>query len=708
MQTHEEILILVMREMNDVVYIADIETHELLFLNDRAIELIGCHDQAEWRGQPCYKILQNLDAPCSFCTNSKLDRKDFYCWEHYNKMLNRYFYMKDKLVEWDGRLVRLEIAVDNTEREKIYRQLEQKLKTEQTLVASIKTLSMNRDLTAAINSLLEIIGEYYQGERAYIFECNYEQQLLINTYEWCKAGIEPQQHNLLKLPLSAADRWMEEFVKKGEFHIASLGENVDKDSTEYQILEPQGVQSLMAAPLMEEDNKIIGFIGVDNPSANLEQMVLLRSIAFFVLDDIKKKMMTSQLLELSYKDTLTGIWNRNKYKERLYALEHTTPDKLGIVYADINELKRANDMHGHHYGDRLINRAAEILEGLFPGDVYRIGGDEFVILCTDISHAEFYKRVDKLYTILQGEEECSLAIGLKWTENQATVMKQISAADQLMYAEKQRYYSKRHYGKNSFKSELIRKLTREIGEGKFKVFLQPQMELGTGELHGAEALVRRTNRKGELEPPIRFIPRYETEGIIRHVDFFVLERVCQLLVDWKKSGCTSFSVAVNMSRFTLLEHGIVDSMQEICGKYGVSPGQIVIEVTESMGQMDKVELMYLMISLREAGFSVSLDDFGAEYSNLSILVSLHFDEIKLDKSLIDNIVNKKQARIVTTHAIELCKELEIKTSVAEGIETQEQLELLKFFHCDVGQGYYFDPPLPEEQFEEKYIKGVCN
>lgn len=707
MQTHEELLTLVMREMNDVVYIADTETHELLFLNDRGVELIGCRSQEEWRGKPCHKILQNLEEPCPFCTNSRLDQKEFYCWEHYNAMLNRYFYMKDKLVEWDGRLVRLEIAVDNTEREKIYRQLEQKLVTEQTLVASIKTLSMNKDLTAAINSLLEIIGEYYKGERAYIFECNYEQQLLCNTYEWCLEGIEPQLQNLLSLPLGAADRWLEEFRKKGEFHISNLGENVDKNSAEYQILEPQGVQSLMAAPLMEDD-EIIGFIGVDNPSANLEQMVLLRSIAFFVLDDIKKKKMTSQLLKLSYKDTLTGVWNRNKYKEKLYALEKSTPDKLGIVYADINELKRANDMHGHQYGDRMITRAADILESLFPSDVYRIGGDEFVILCADISHDEFYERADRLYSILSGEEECSLAIGLKWMENQDTVMKQISAADQLMYAEKQRYYSSRHYGKSSFKNALTRRLTHEIEEGKFKVYLQPQIELNTGELHGAEALVRRTNSKGELEAPVRFIPRYETEGIIRHVDFFVLERVCQLLADWRESGSAATRVAVNLSRFTLLEHGITESLRGICEKYGIPPAQIVIEVTESMGQMEKVELMYLMVSLREAGFSVSLDDFGAEYSNLAILVSLHFDEVKLDKSLIDNIVNKKQAQIVATHAIELCKELDITTSVAEGIETGEQLELLKNFQCDVGQGYFFDYPLSEKQFEEKYIKGACS
>lgn len=704
LQNYDEVLALVMREINDIVYLSDIETYELLFINHRAKQLLDCKDESDWMGKPCYKVLQNLDEPCPFCTNLYLKKNEFYCWEHYNQMLNRYFDVKDKLVEWNDRELRLEIAVDNTEKEKMYIQLKNNLVTEKTLVSCIRTLTMNSDLTAAINNLLEIIGDYYEGERAYIFECDYKNALLVNTYEWCKEGIEPQIDNLKELPLDAADRWMDAFREKGEFYISRLGEDVDKNSAEYEILEPQGVESLMAAPLMENDD-IIGFIGVDNPSVNIQAMMLLQSVSFFVLDDIKKKKLTSQLTELSYKDTLTGIWNRNKYMEILDEFEHTDrPDRLGIIYADINGLKSTNDLHGHLCGDRLICRAAEILNGLFPDNVYRIGGDEFIILCPNISHQEFNEKVDLLYDKVNEDRERILSIGLKWSENEKGIIKQIVSADKLMYAEKQRYYSIQHPGKSSHKTRLSEELLCEIRRGWFFICLQPKIALQTGELCGAEALVRKTDSKGRTEMPIQFIQRYEVEGIIRYVDLFVLERVCQLLARWNHFRKNDLKIAVNMSRFTLMEYGITEEMQRICNQYGISTDRIAIEVTETMGQMHKEELRFLMDSLKKRGFSVSLDDFGAEYSNLAILVSSQFNEIKMDKSLMDNIVNDERAKIIATHAIALCKELNVTTSVAEGIEVEEQLKMLKELKCDVGQGYFFDKPLTVECFENKYIK----
>lgn len=703
MKKYDKISEIVIREINDIVYISDTNTYELLFLNQSALQLLGNPAESEWLGKPCYKVLQNFKSPCGFCTNSFLNKHEFYCWEHYNHMLNRHFLVKDKLVEWDGQLVRLEIAVDNTEKEKIYRQLKDNLIMEKTLVSCIQTLSMGSGLTAAINDLLKIIGNYYQADRAYIFECDHKLSLLINTYEWCKAGVTPQIDNLKELPLSAADRWMAEFRKKGGFYISSLGKNVDKNSAEYEILEPQGIHSLMAAPLMEQE-KIIGFIGVDNPSIHMKEMVLLQSVAYFIMDDIKKKRMTRQLEELSYTDALTGVWNRHKYMEVLHRFERTAPDALGIIYVDINGLKRANDVHGHQYGDFLICHTAEVLSGLFPESVYRIGGDEFVVLCVNLPHDTFYRRVDRLYNMMQMDEECSLSIGLNWGDHNADINRQIISADELMYAEKQRYYSTRMAGKCSHKAGLAMHLVREIKEGKFTVYLQPKIEIRTGKLHGAEALIRRIDKNGQIELPIQFIPRYEAEGIIRHIDFFVLERVCQLLARWEKLGYTDLKVAVNLSRLTLMEYRVTRELKELCTRYKIPPKRIAIEVTETMGHMDKEDLKLLIQSLKDAGFSVSLDDFGAEYSNLAILTHLDFNEIKLDKSLIDHLNSNRRSKIVTTHAIDLCKDLSVTTSVAEGIETQEQLSILGDLNCDVGQGYYFDKPLSEDLFEQKYVK----
>lgn len=702
LQNHEDVSRLVMREINEIVYISDVKTYELLYLNRRAVELLGSPAISQWRGKPCYKVLQNRNEPCEFCTNACLNKKEFYCWEHDNEMLKRHFFVKDKLVEWDGRMVRLEIAVDNTEKENIHRQLQKNLAMEKTLVDCIRTLSKNSDLTAAINDLLGIIGNYYAGDRAYIFECDYENELLVNTYEWCRLGIEPQIDHLKQIPLHAADRWIEAFQKRGEFYISCLTEYAKSDSVEYKILEPQGVQSLIAAPLMDGE-AMIGFIGVDNPLSNIGEMVLLQSVSFFVLDDIKKKKLTGQLQELSYKDTLTGVWNRNKYMEVLDQYERTTPEKLGIIYADINGLKRANDLHGHQYGDRLICRAAELLSGLFRNRVYRIGGDEFVVLCTELSHTEFYKKIDRLYDEVHRDGACSISIGLKWSEEGEDVNKQIISADRLMYADKQRYYSARNAVKCEDKEGRARKIAREIEAGRFVVCLQPKIEIGTGKLCGAEAFVRRIDRQGRTEMPIQFIPRYEAEGIIRHIDFFVLERVCQLLARWEKMGNTSLKIAVNFAHFTLTEHRAAEKIEKICRRFGIPADRIVLEVSGAIGQMGKESLKRLLQSLKQAGFTVSLDNFGAESLNYAAFLDLQFDEIKLDKCLIDRIASDERAQIVAKHVIELCRDLKVKTSVAAGIETQEQLRVLEDFRCGAGQGYLFDRPLSEEIFEKKYI-----
>lgn len=701
--TYEEISTLIITESDNIVYLSDPQTYELLFLNRATLEVLGNPPPEVWTQQPCYKLLQGKDAPCEFCTNDKLTREMFYSWEHYNEKLQRYFYKRDKLVELEGRLVRLEIATDNTEKELMYQRLKHNLEMEETLLKCIQTLSQNMELEVAINSLLEIIGGYYRAARAYIFECDFEHNLLVNTYEWCSEGITPMIGNLKELPLSAADRWMEAFRSKGEFYISALSENVDKDSDEYAILEPQGIQSLMAAPL-KEGGAITGFIGVDNPTVNIMETILLRSIAYFAMDDILKRRLNAALKQLSYTDVLTGLWNRTKYVETLHEMENSAPPALGIIYVDINGLKRANDTSGHQYGDHLIRHTADILRDHFQKQVYRVGGDEFVVLCTDLSQEAFRRKVEVLRAAIREDEECSVSVGVKWGENGADVNRQVVTADELMYIEKQRYYSTRLTGRGSHRSNLSKALLREIGEGRFVVYLQPKVRIKTGELCGVEALVRRLGDHGKCLPPVQFIPRYEAEGIIRHVDFFVLNQACGMLRRWSQQSRRELRVAVNLSRMTLLEQDVALELASVCTAHGVSPGCITIEVTESMGMMGNKELCILLNTLKEKGFTISLDDFGAEYSNLAILADLAFDEVKLDKSLINELESNDRSRIVTSHAIGLCRELDMITSVAEGIETSGQLDILAAMHCEVGQGYYFDAPLPVPVFERKYLR----
>lgn len=268
-----------------------------------------------------------------------------------------------------------------------------------------------------------------------------------------------------------------------------------------------------------------------------------------------------------------------------------------------------------------------------------------------------------------------------------------------MYAEKQGYY---HYvlrGDGRIRTGSATEILRDIGEHRFVVHYQPQISLKTGRIVGAEALVRKRGESGRLIPPNYFVPYYERERVISHLDLHVFQTVCQDFQKWKQQGIET-SLSSNFSRVTLMAPDIVERLRRIAGLYGVPAEKLTIEVTESINKMEPVQLAALMKRLSEEGFCVVLDDFGSNYSNLSILTKLRFDKIKFDKSLVEELDSNEQSRIIMKHAMQICKELSGTQSLAEGIETVEQLRMLRQYECEYGQGYFFAKPMTAEAFFE--------
>ncbi len=436
---YDELRAIILNESENVIYISDPITYELVYMNRYGLNTLGVNNLTEIIGKKCYKFLQSKNAPCEFCTNSLLKKDDFYSWLHYNDKIAEYFIIKDKLIELNGRDLRLEIATNITKNELEKQQLKFKLSNEQTLVKCIQTLAEYNDIATAINKLLNIIADFYQGERAYIFEIDYGKQSISNTYEWCREGISAEINNLQNVPLCSIERWFEDFEAKGGVYITSVGKTVTKKSVEYEILTAQGIESLVVAPLIEND-KIIGFLGVDNPSANTNDLTLLKSVTFFVMDDIRKRKLFARLEEMSFTDMLTGLGNRNKYISTLEEIEKNPPKTLGIIYMDLNGLKIINDTYGHIYGDEMLKRIAGILINIFKEDVFRIGGDEFVVFCNNTSEEKFKEDIRYLRKIIDLDKDLSVSIGTDWNTGKIMVDKQIARADKFMYAEKKNYY----------------------------------------------------------------------------------------------------------------------------------------------------------------------------------------------------------------------------------------------------------------------------
>ena len=316
--------------------------------------------------------------------------------------------------------------------------VEKEASVSNTLIKCIRVLNSHPDMDVALNKLLEIIDKYFDGDRAYIFENDYERQTISNLYEYTVDGVVPEIDELQDVPLGAIDYWMDRFREDGTFYISDVKKEVDKDTDTYRLLKVQNIKKLIAVPLIEE-KKIIGFIGVDNPKQNYEDLSLLSSVTFFILDSIEKREMTKELQKMSFEDGLTRLNNRNKFNQVMDELKVTPPKSMGVVYLDLNGLKEVNDRFGHEAGDKLIKKSAKIIYDIFGVDAFRIGGDEFVAIVVNDSKESFVNKVKSTKALMK-QKEVSISVGTSFREENCDIEKQLADADMKMYEEKQKFY----------------------------------------------------------------------------------------------------------------------------------------------------------------------------------------------------------------------------------------------------------------------------
>ncbi len=296
-----------------------------------------------------------------------------------------------------------------------------------------------------------------------------------------------------------------------------------------------------------------------------------------------------------------------------------------------------------------------------------------------------------------------ISVGSAWSDTDISLDFLIASADERRMIAKQDYYSEHPYAEVHRNAGVLKALLKEIAEGRFTVYLQPKIDTYNNKLCGAEALVRYQDPEKGIVPPGKFIPYLETAGLIHYIDFFVFEEVCRILKEWERRGVELIPVSLNFSRATLLEEQLIERMEEIIFRYGVDKRYVEIELTESMGEVERNTVAQIGKQICQAGYHIALDDFGAKYSNLSFLSAIRFNHLKLDKGLVNNLLTNENARIIVKNILALCQELQMEV-VAEGVENREQLEVLKNLECFYIQGYYFNKPLPRPEFDRQYQK----
>ena len=276
----KEDLGVIAENLDEVVYISDMDSYELYYLNPAGRILTGIHD---YKGRKCYKVLQGRNDPCEFCTNHKLSTEYFYVWERENTFLERYFLLKDKLIQWKGKKARLEVAVDVTEKEVVSQRIQEKLDFERNISACTRVLFEEPNIDKAVMEVLQMIGEFYQADRSYIFESEADGMLWNNTYEWCEKGVLPQRDELQKVPLSVVQSWADAFDRGESIVILNLEHLQESEPEMYEVLRMQGVYRLLVTAIKKGQYNI-GFIGVDNPRSHHEDVRQLHTISCFLAD----------------------------------------------------------------------------------------------------------------------------------------------------------------------------------------------------------------------------------------------------------------------------------------------------------------------------------------------------------------------------------------------------------------------------------------
>ncbi|MCX9156226.1 EAL domain-containing protein [Niveibacterium sp. 24ML] len=424
---------------------------------------------------------------------------------------------------------------------------------------------------------------------------------------------------------------------------------------------------------------------------------------------------TAQALDLAQRDTLTGLPNRAHFTEMLelaLAAHAGSGERIAVLFLDLDQFKRINDTLGHESGDQLLQQIADKLRrALRDGDlVARLGGDEFVILARDVRNTEQISRIARrvLNAFLDPIElvghslkiGCSVGISMcpDHGNDAATLLKN---ADLAMYASKEAGRGGYRFYTPDLNQRAMDRLTIENGlrralENDDELFLefQPQVEIASGRLISAEALLRWRTPEGTVISPARFIPVAEETGLIVTIGEKVLRSACATVARWRAAGLKPPRVAVNIAAPQFESRDFCETVVRALSDFDLPAAMIELELTESVIVRDADTALREMARLKELGVSIALDDFGTGYSSLSYLSRMPIDLVKIDRAFVLRSDEDPNARTIVESIVALSHALRHKV-VAEGVETSAQLNQLRRAGCDYVQGYLVARPMPE-------------
>ena len=483
----------------------------------------------------------------------------------------------------------------------------------------------------------------------------------------------------------------------------------------------RGFHSCAALPLISGD-KVAG-VGVlfstESHFFDAEHLRLLSDLAADAALALERMEKQDLVEYLSFYDPLTGLANRTLVQERLQQFLHEATRNrhmLALMILDLERLRLVNESLGRGAGDKLLKLVAERLQSQYaPEQVGRIGMSSFIAVLPDIRdeiHAArlveegrknpFSRPFDLDGNEIRVSAKCGVAVFPADGEDSETLVRNAEAAvtQAKQSGDATVYYTPTLNADIAQRLALETKLRRAIEERQFVLYYQPKINIATGKIVGVEALIRWKETESEIVPPSRFIPILEETGMILDVGTWALQEAVRVHKKWKRAGLDSGRIAVNVSALQLRQKDFVTIVEETTASTDGEIG-IDIEITETMVMQDITHSQSVLGAIRKLGVMIAIDDFGTGYSSLSYLARLPIDYLKIDRSFVNKIADRADDLEIASAIISMANSLSLKT-IAEGVETQEQAELLKVLGCHQMQGYLISKPLPEEEVVELF------
>lgn len=428
----------ILEEFKEEIFICDIDTTEVLFMNASCMERKQIEDYSSLK---CHEVF-GLKERCSDCVDRQRKAGETNEWISFDTERDQYFMVKEKSIIYRGHRSKLVVFFDITDQEKLSRSLMKALENEQFATGLIVKLSIAEDAEAVLQELVKQLGEYTHADRVSMIEAN--DRVCSNTFEWCSDGVAPWKNKLQNMNAEIIDSWTDYFMEEKAAIVRDKESLKKMNPLWYEYFERMEIHNCLIVPMyiQKELSGLICLSNIEQETANSLQTPLV-ALTYSISNMVQRAEKKHFLEALSYADAMTSVSNKNAYLLKVQELKtyRKKSESLGVIFLDMNGLKQINDTLGHNEGDIRIIRFADIIKTEFTEqEIFRVGGDEFIVIKTGFSRRAFEKKVQILRNILSEDEILSISVGDAWHASSRMIEQAVQEADERMYEDKREFY----------------------------------------------------------------------------------------------------------------------------------------------------------------------------------------------------------------------------------------------------------------------------